>query len=38
VQKAFETYGEQVKTKTFVVRVKRSGEHNFSSIELERYI
>ncbi|WP_290703010.1 tRNA uracil 4-sulfurtransferase ThiI [Amphritea sp.] len=33
-----ETYGEKVKGKTFVVRVKRAGKHEFKSVDLERYI
>ncbi|KZX83214.1 tRNA 4-thiouridine(8) synthase ThiI [Oleiphilus sp. HI0009] len=33
-----DTYGEQIKGKTFVVRVKRAGEHSFASSELERYL
>lgn len=31
-------YLERIKEKSFVVRVKRTGEHNFTSTELERYI
>ena len=30
--------GSQLENKTFCVRVKRKGKHNFSSIEAERYI
>ncbi|UTV27115.1 tRNA uracil 4-sulfurtransferase ThiI [Photobacterium atrarenae] len=30
--------GEQIVGKTFCVRVKRSGKHDFTSIELERYV
>ncbi|KZZ61921.1 tRNA 4-thiouridine(8) synthase ThiI, partial [Oleiphilus sp. HI0125] len=33
-----DTYGKQIKGKTFVVRVKRAGEHSFASSELERYL
>ena len=33
-----ETYGDEVKGKTFVVRVKRAGKHEFKSGDLERYI
>lgn len=35
---AFELWKEAVKDKTFCVRVRRVGEHNFSSIDVERYI
>ncbi|MDP6968510.1 MAG: tRNA uracil 4-sulfurtransferase ThiI [Gammaproteobacteria bacterium] len=31
-------YGERLQDKRFVVRVKRSGQHTFSSQDLERYI
>lgn len=31
-------HGKALKDKTFVVRVKRSGKHSFTSIEAERYI
>jgi tRNA uracil 4-sulfurtransferase len=37
-QKAKEFYLEKIENKTFVVRVKRSWNHNFRSIDLERYI
>ncbi len=37
-QKAKEYFLDKIENKSFVVRVKRSGQHNFSSIELERYI
>jgi thiamine biosynthesis protein ThiI len=33
-----ETIGEQLDGKTFCVRVKRIGKHDFSSIEAERYV
>lgn len=31
-------YAERLKGKTFKVRVKRTGKHDFTSVELERYI
>lgn len=31
-------YLEKVENKTFVVRVKRSGNHNFKSLDLERFL
>lgn len=31
-------YAEQIENKTFCVRVRRAGKHDFSSIEAERYI
>jgi len=37
-QKVKEAYEDQIKNKTFVVRVKRWWTHAFTSIELERYI
>ncbi len=30
--------GKKIENKTFVVRVKRRGKHDFTSIELERYV
>jgi len=33
-----EAYAERIKGKTFKVRVKRSGQHDFKSPELERYV
>lgn len=33
-----DTYVEQLKGKTFVVRVKRTGQHTFKSGDLERYL
>jgi thiamine biosynthesis protein ThiI len=36
--KAEKIYLDKIKDKTFCVRVKRSGKHDFTSIELERYI
>lgn len=38
VEKAAEIYLDQIKWKTFCVRVRRSGKHDFSSIELEKYV
>ncbi|MGP1930288.1 MAG: tRNA uracil 4-sulfurtransferase ThiI [Arsenophonus sp. ET-YP4-MAG3] len=35
---ASEIYAKQIINKTFCVRVKRRGKHNFTSIEVERYI
>jgi thiamine biosynthesis protein ThiI len=35
---AFNAYKERVADKTFKVRVKRTGKHEFKSIDLERYI
>ncbi|KZZ76632.1 tRNA 4-thiouridine(8) synthase ThiI [Oleiphilus sp. HI0133] len=32
------TYGDQVSGKSFVVRVKRAGQHSFASTDLERYL
>jgi len=31
-------YAEQIKGKTFCVRVKRSGQHDFRSVDVERYV
>lgn len=36
--KSTEFYSEAIENKTFVVRIKRSWNHNFKSIDLERYI
>lgn len=33
-----ESYAPLLKGKTFVVRIKRAGKHNFASHELERYV
>ncbi len=33
-----EAYSERLRGKTFKVRVKRSGDHDFTSVELERYV
>ncbi|MCD5382515.1 tRNA 4-thiouridine(8) synthase ThiI [Candidatus Gracilibacteria bacterium] len=37
-QKAKDFYLDKIKNKSFCVRVKRSGIHNFTSIDLEKYI
>lgn len=37
-EKALETYGPSLENKTFCVRVKRRGKHDFTSIEVERYV
>lgn len=37
-EKTFEMYRERLENKTFCVRVKRRGKHEFSSIEVERYV
>ena len=37
-EKALALYREQLEGKTFCVRVKRRGKHEFSSIEAERYV
>ena len=37
-EKAMAVYGPRLAGKTFCVRVKRAGEHNFSSIEVEKYV
>lgn len=37
-EKTKDFYLDKIKDKTFVVRVKRSGQHNFKSIDLERYV
>lgn len=31
-------YGSQIENKTFCVRVKRRGQHGFTSLEVERYV
>ncbi len=36
--KTKQIWGEALAGKTFCVRVKRSGEHDFNSIEVERYV
>ena len=37
-EQTLQDVGSQLENKTFCVRVKRKGKHNFSSIEAERYI
>ncbi|WP_286236862.1 tRNA uracil 4-sulfurtransferase ThiI [Neptuniibacter halophilus] len=37
-EKALAVYGPEIKGKTFKVRVKRSGKHEFRSIDVERYV
>lgn len=37
-QQALPVYRDQLKGKTFCVRVKRTGKHEFKSIEVERYV
>ncbi len=37
-EQALELYREQLEGKTFCVRVKRRGKHEFSSIDVERYV
>lgn len=37
-EQALEAYGEQLEGKTFCVRVKRRGKHEFSSQDVERYV
>ena len=38
VDQAVVSYGEQIKDAVFAVRVKRVGQHDFSSVEAERYV
>ncbi|MCP4522692.1 MAG: tRNA 4-thiouridine(8) synthase ThiI [Candidatus Gracilibacteria bacterium] len=38
VEKAAEIYLDQIKDKTFCVRIKRTGKHEFTSTQLERHI
>ena len=38
VKKVSEIYIDQIKDKTFCVRARRSGNHEFTSTELERYV
>jgi thiamine biosynthesis protein ThiI len=38
LEKASEIYLDQIHAKSFVVRVKRNGKHDFTSVELERHI
>ena len=37
-EKAFNHYAPLIENKTFCVRVKRRGKHDFTSIEVERYV
>ncbi|PIE24955.1 MAG: tRNA 4-thiouridine(8) synthase ThiI [Neptuniibacter caesariensis] len=37
-EKTFAVYADKIKDKTFKVRVKRSGKHDFKSIDVERYV
>lgn len=37
-QQALPVYRDQLAGKTFCVRVKRSGQHDFNSIDVERYV
>ncbi len=37
-EQVLELSGKKIENKTFVVRVKRRGKHDFTSIELERYV
>jgi thiamine biosynthesis protein ThiI len=37
-EKAHAIYADEIKGKTFKVRVKRSGKHEFRSIDVERYV
>ena len=37
-EKALVQYRDQLEGKTFCVRVKRRGKHDFSSIDVERYV
>ncbi|MCA6219763.1 tRNA uracil 4-sulfurtransferase ThiI [Photorhabdus antumapuensis] len=37
-EQAYEAYGELLHNKTFCVRVKRRGKHQFTSNEVERYV
>lgn len=37
-EKAHSIYAEELKGKTFKVRVKRSGKHEFRSVDVERYV
>ena len=38
LDKTAAVYLDQIKDKTFVARVKRSGNHTFKSTEIERYV
>ncbi len=37
-EQVLELNGSRIENKTFVVRAKRRGKHDFTSIELERYV
>ena len=37
-EKALAAYGTSIENKTFCVRVKRRGKHEFTSIDVERYV
>lgn len=37
-EKTAAIYGEKIKDKTFCVRVKRKGNHDFTSIDVEKYV
>lgn len=37
-EKAHAAYADRIAGKTFVVRIKRAGKHDFTSIDLERYV
>jgi len=37
-EKTRDFYLDKIEGKTFVARVKRTGIHNFKSIDLERYV
>jgi len=37
-QKTLEAYASELRGKTFCVRVKRTGEHDFTSTEVEKYV
>ena len=38
LEKTADIYLDKIKDKTFVARVKRSGKHDFTSVELEKYV
>ncbi|OKY24898.1 tRNA uracil 4-sulfurtransferase ThiI [Thalassotalea sp. PP2-459] len=37
-EKTLEVHGKHIENKTFCVRVKRTGEHDFSSLQAEQYV
>jgi thiamine biosynthesis protein ThiI len=37
-KRTLEVYGEKLRGKSFVVRVKRAGKHDFTSTQLEQYV